>query len=146
MTAQILCSSAGTSTTGLTPVSLGSCTIPANTLSAGDRVEIQFTFAHSGVSNGFVFSVHWTGVTLVQRSGSAGDAVITGRGDASIATDGTTLAVQTWGSLLTLQSGVTTAANALSQPLKIDFQAEMSAAGTDSVALQNYTVLRYPAR
>jgi hypothetical protein len=143
---QVLCSSSGTSTASSSAVSLGSCVIPANTLSAGDRLEVRFSLSHQGTANGFVFSILWGTAVMVQRTASPSDALVTGHGDASIGAGSTSLDMQTWGSVLPLASGVAAASNALSTALKVDFQTAMSAAGTDSVSLQNYTVLRYPAK
>jgi hypothetical protein len=143
--AQVICSSSGSVTTSATSVSLGSCTIPANVLGAGDRVEIRFTLAHTGVSSGFVFTVLWGGTTLAQRSGAQVETVIAGHGDAAIGPSGTALDIQTWGSQLALNAGVITSIDPLNAPIKVDFHAQLSTAGSDNVELQNYTVLRYPA-
>lgn len=142
---QVLCSTAGTATSSSSSASLGSCVIPANTLSVGDRVEIRFSLSHQGTANGFVFSVHWGQTAVVQQTVSQTEVIVTGHGDASVGSAGTNLDMQTWGSVLSLASGVTSAPNAPGTPLTVDFQVGMSAAGSDSVSLQNYTILRYPA-
>jgi hypothetical protein len=49
---EITCSAAGTSTSSTNFTSLGSCTIPANVLQTGDRVEIHYDLAHAGTSAG----------------------------------------------------------------------------------------------
>jgi hypothetical protein len=143
---QVLCSSSGTSTASSSGVSLGSCVVPANTLSAGDRVEVRFSLSHQGTANGFVFSVLWGTAAMVQRTASPLDAMVTGHGDASIGLAGASLDMQTWGSVLALESSVAATSRVLTADTKVDFQAGMSAAGTDTVSLQNYTVLRYPAK
>jgi hypothetical protein len=141
----VLCSAAGTGTAGAVAASLASCVIPANTLSVGDRVEVRFSLSHQGTASGFVFSVLWGTTAIVRQAVPQADAIVTGHGDASVGTGGTNFDMQTWGAVLPLSSGVTSAPNALASETKIDFQVAISTAGTDSVNLQNYTVLRYPA-
>jgi len=142
---QVLCSAAGISTGSASAVSLGSCVIPANTVSVGDRVEVRFSLSHQGAASGFTFSVLWGQTAMVQQTAAQADAIVTGHGDASIGTGGTNLDMQTWGNVLPLASGVAGASSALGAALKVDFQVAISVAGTDSVALQNYTIVRYPA-
>jgi hypothetical protein len=143
---QILCSGSGSGTSGVSLLSLGSCVIPAKTLARGDRVEVRFNYSHQGTANGFVFLVRWGQTPLVQRTGSAHDALVTGHGDATIGTNGISLDMQTWGTALPLDSIVATSSDALNAPIEIDFQGAMSTAGSEIVWLQNYTVLRYPAQ
>ena len=58
---QVVCSSTGSSTSGTALVELGSCTIPAGLLGAGDRLEVQFQYGHTGTATGF------TGAVLIGR-------------------------------------------------------------------------------
>jgi hypothetical protein len=144
--AQVICSNTGSATASITMASLGSCLIPANTLNPGDRVDVRFTFAHAGSASGFVFQILWGAATLVQRTASQLDASVAGVAGASIGAGAVTLDGQTWGSVLPLAAVVSQSTDPLSSPLKIDFQAQLNTAGTDSVHLQNYTVLRYSAQ
>ncbi len=144
--AQVLCSSSGTSTTSVTSVVLGTCTIPAKTISVGDRLEVRFSLSHLGTTNGFTFIVNWGATTMVQRSASAFDSVVIGHGDAAAGPSATELDMQTWGRVLQLDSRVATASDPLNADINVTFQAYMKASGTDNVALQNYTILRYPAK
>jgi len=144
--AQVICSNTGSSAASVTMASLGSCVIPADTLNPGDRVDVRFTFAHSGSASGFVFQILWGATTLVQRTASQLDASVAGVAGASIGAGAVTLDSQTWGSVLPLAAVVSQSTDPLSAPLKIDFQAQLNTAGTDSVQLQNYTVLRYSAQ
>ena len=144
--AQVICSNTGSSTTSVTMASLGSCVIPANTLNPGDRVDIRFTFAHSGSAGGFVFQILWGATTLVQRTASQLDTSIVGDAEASVGVGAVTLDGQTWGSVLPLAAVIAQTTDPLSAPLKVDFQAQLNTSGTDGLQLQNYTVLRYPAQ
>jgi hypothetical protein len=143
---QILCSGSGAGTTNPNYVSLGACVIPAKTLAIGDRVEVRFSFLHPVTTHGFNFLVRWGRTTMVQRTASTHDSVVTGHGDATAGTAGTSLDMQTWGTALLFDSRVAAASDALDADINVDFQAALSAAGTDTVWLQNYTILRYPAQ
>jgi hypothetical protein len=143
---QVLCSGSGAGTTQPVSMLLGSCTIPARTLAIGDRVEIRFNLSHQGAANGFTFQVRWGQATIVQRTASSLDSMVTGHGDASFGPAGTALDMQSWGTSLALDSRVAAASDPLNADIAVDFLAGMTAAGTDTVALQNYTVLRYPAQ
>jgi hypothetical protein len=142
---EVLCSSEGTLTSSTAPSSLGSCAIGAGTLNAGDRVEVQFDFLHQGATAAFTFEVRWGSTTMVQRTAGAGDALVTGRGEAAVTGGGTQISVQTWGTVLPLGAGVAEAADAPGGQLVIDFLGNLEAAGGDSVKLRHYTVIRYPA-
>jgi hypothetical protein len=142
---QLLYSGSGKSNGTVNYASLGTCVIPAKTLALGDRVEMRFSFSHQGAANAFGLQVRWGQATMVQRTGSAADAVVTGHGDASVGPDGTTLDMQTWGTALSLDSRVAASSDPLNADIPVDFQAAMITAGSDTVRLENYTVLRYPA-
>jgi hypothetical protein len=143
---QILCNGSGVGTTSTGLSILGSCTIPARTLAIGDRVEVRFIFGHTGTTRAFTFKVNWGTTAMVTRTAGTGDALVTGHGDASFGPAGTSLDVQTWGTMLPLDSRVALTTDALNEDLQIDFLAGFSTAGTDTLSLQNYTVLRYPAQ
>ncbi len=143
---QVICASEGSSTSATGLTRLGSCLIPAGLLKAGDRVEIRFDYSHAGSAAGFSFEVRWGGSVLVSRSGGAGDALVTGRGEAGVYSGGTQLSVQTWGSQLALQSGVGAAADSLGAPLVIDFLGKMNSATAETVSLRSFSVVRAPGQ
>ena len=140
--AQVICSAAGTGTSITGWTSLGGCDIPAAGLNPGDRIEVRFTFAHSGTTSGFNVQVNWGNTTIFARSGSAQDVAVAGRADAGITSSGAQVSVESWGTLLPFLPGIL---NAPLQPgLLVDFRAALVALGPDSITLTNYTVLRYP--
>ena len=143
---QVLCSGSGAGTSQTNLILLGACTIPAHTLAIGDRVEVRFIFSHQGTAKGYMFQVNWGGTSMLQRTASAGDAMVTGHGDASIGPAGATLDMQSWGTSLALASSVVSSADSIASDINVEFLGAMAAAGTDLVSLQNYTVLRYPAQ
>jgi hypothetical protein len=140
---QVLCSQAGTSTSSTMMTSLGMCDIPAAGLQAGDRIEVRFTFSHTGTNAGINFQINWGNTTLLARSGSAQDSAIAGVAEAAITGAGAQISVQSWGTVLSFLPGIL---NAPAQAgLSVDFRASMAQMGSDSVTLTNFTVLRYPA-
>ena len=141
--AQVLCSSNGGSTSGTAWVSLGGCDIPAAGLKPGDRIEIRFSFTHTGTAEGFNAQINWGSTTILARTGGRQDAAFVGQADAAISSTGAQVTVQSWGTVLGFLPAVIS--STAQSGLRVDFRGEMSAAGTDSLALTSYTVLRYPA-
>ena len=140
--AQVICSAAGASVSATTWTTLGGCDLPAAGLQPGDRIEIRFTFAHTGTAAGFSFQVNWGNTTILARSGVAHDAAVAGRAEAAVTTSGAEISLESWGTVMPFLPGIL---NAPAQPgLEITLQAAMSQGGGDSIALTNYTVLRYP--
>jgi hypothetical protein len=143
---QVLCSSTGTGTSSAALTRAGSCTIPANLLKAGDRIDVQFSYSHEGTSTGFNFEIRWGATTLVSRSGAAGEAQIAGRASAGVHSAGAQWDVQSWGGILAFDASAGNAADSLTAPLVIDLLAQMASATSDTVTLRNFTVTRYPAQ
>jgi hypothetical protein len=143
---QILCSAAGTSTSSTSFISLGSCTIPANVLETGDRIELHFDLAHTGTTAGFEYKVFWGSTVLTDRVAAAGDALIAGKGEAGVYNGGAQLRAESWGTVLAYAATLANATDNMVPPLTIDFQVKMAQATSETVALQNFTVVRYPAQ
>ena len=141
--AQVLCSAAGIGAGVIAWTSLGGCDIPAAGLNSGDRIEVRFTFAHTGTTSGFNLQVNWGNTTILARSGSAQDVAVTGRAEAGVTSSGAQVSVESWGTVLPFLPGILNAP--LQLGLLVDFRAALAAVGPDSVTLTNYTVLRYPA-
>jgi hypothetical protein len=143
---QVLCSSTGSGTNSGTLTRLGSCTIPAGLLKPGDRVEIRFDYAHQGASTGFQVAVRWGATALVTRSAGAGVTLITGRADAGVRSAGIQWSAQDWGSGLSVSASAGTASDPLNAPLTVEFLGALAVSGSDTLTLENFTVLRYPAQ
>lgn len=141
--AQVVCSAAGTSTGATSWTSLGGCDIPAAGLNPGDRIEVRFTLMHTGTTSGFNFEVNWGNTTILSRSGFAQDAAVAGHAEAAITGNGAELSLESWGTVLPFLPGILSAP--AQQGLEVTFHAALAAVGPDTVALANYTVLRYPA-
>lgn len=144
--AEVLCSATGRSTSEATWTELGSCTIPGNVLGPGDRVEIRFDYSHQGTASGFAIAVQWGGTTLETRDAHAGVSLMSGRAEAAVRTAGVQWSTQSWGAALSLSTNAGLASDPLGAPLAVKLLGRMSGAGSDSVTLESYTVVRYPAR
>ncbi len=144
--AQVVCSSVGASTNLTTPTSLGTCTLPAGLIGAGDRIEIQFEYAHSGTSMGFTGQIHWGGTTVVSRVAASTDTAYVGKVAVGVYSGGQLWDVTSWGSVLSFAAGVGTATENTSQNVTISFLGSMAGATSDTAILRNFTVIRYPAQ
>jgi hypothetical protein len=145
--AEVVCSTAGNSTSSTTLTSLGTCTLPAGLLAAGDRLEMEFHYAHTGAASSFGEEVHVGGTVISSRSAaSASETVLSGRATFGIYATGQQWDGQSWGSSTSFQVGAGTAAENITQPLTVSFLGQMNASGSDTVLLRNFTVIRYPAQ
>jgi hypothetical protein len=140
---QVLCSATGAGTSGASFISLGTCTIPGGTLVSGDRVELQFNLTHQGVVSAFTFEVHWGATTILHRDGTVNDTQVTGRADAGLYVGGAQVSTQSWGTTLPLSATISSATDAYSGALVVDFQGKLGVAG-DTLTLRNFTVVRLP--
>jgi hypothetical protein len=143
---EIRCSAAGTSTSAASFTSLGNCTIPANVLQTGDRVEIHFDLGHAGTTTGFEFKVYWGSTVLVDRMAGAAELMVAGKGESAVYSGGAQLRSETWGTSAAYAATVTNATDNIVPAMTIDFQAQMLQATTETVTLRNFTVVRYPAQ
>ena len=144
--AQVICSTAGatTSATLLTP--LGSCTIPAGLLGTGDRIEVEFQYSHAGSTTGFTGQIQWGGTTFLSRSAVAAETGLSGHATFGINTGGQTFDVLSWGNSLALSNVLGSAAVNTAQSVTLSFSGQMAGSTADSVILHNFTVIRYPAQ
>lgn len=142
---QVICTGQGGTTSSAASVALGSCSIPAGLLQAGDRIEVFYDYAHQGATTAFSIDVRWGLSALSQRTLAAADSLVTGRGMAAVHAAGAQLSAQTWGAALSLANESSAATDDITTGLTIDFKANMAGATSDSVTLRNFTVVRYPA-
>lgn len=140
---QVLCSGTGAATNATALVSVGTCSVAAGALAAGDRVEVLFDFEHAGASSGFSFEVRWGGTVALHRDAAVADALATGRTDAGLVAAGARLSAQSWGTVLPFAAAVAGAPDAYSGGITIDFQGKVGNAA-DTLTLRNYTVVRLP--
>ena len=143
---QVVCSSIGATTSAAGLTQLATCTIAAGVLGSGDRIEVRFQLAHTGTATGFSGEVRVGSATVVSRSAGASETRLTGETDFSIFGTSQLWDSQTWGTALPLATTTGTSTEDTSQALTVSFRGQMASATTDSVALRNYMVIRYPAQ
>ena len=145
MSAQVICSTGGGQTSAITLARLGSCTLPAGFLAPGDRVEIHFLFAHAGTASGYTVSVSWGTDTIIQRTAGSADLAVSGKTEAMISASATHISGESFGSVLPFLTALSSSTVSNAAPIVVLFQGALTAAGTDTLALANATVIRYPA-
>jgi hypothetical protein len=144
--AQVVCNTNGSSTASTSLTILGTCTLPAGLLNVGDRLDLQFQYAHNGTANGFTGAIHVGGTTVLSRTAAASETALVGRVSFAINSAAQRWDVQSWGSSLTLQAGTGVANENTQQALTVSFLGDMAAGGADTVVLNNFSVIRYPAQ
>jgi hypothetical protein len=144
--AQVICSSIGSSSSSTTLTQLGSCTIPAGLIGTGDRVEIQFQYAHTGTATGFTGEVLWGGTPVFSRTAVSSETVVAGRMSLGIYAGAQIWDAQSWGNSLSFAAVAGAATENTGLNLTISLLSAMAGATSDSVALRNFTVTRYPAQ
>lgn len=142
----MICSAAGTSTSSANFTSIGACTIPANALQTGDRVEFHFDLAHTGGSVGFEYQAIWGATTLTDRIAPTAETMIAGKGEAGLYNGGAQARAESWGAVLAFAASVANATDNVAPGITLNFQAKLAQTATDTVTLVNFTVVRYPAQ
>lgn len=140
---QVLCSGNGIATNGTATTVLGSCSIAAGVLNAGDRVEIHFDLAHQGSAGTSSVTVEWGGTAIGQIAASANATLVTGRAEAGLTASGAQTGWQAWGSGVPFATGVGMAADAYANGIAIQFLGNVTQAA-DTLALTQFTVVRLP--
>jgi len=142
---QVVCSTTGNTTSSTSSATMGTCTLPAGLVFAGDRIEIRYQYTHTGTSTGFTPQVAWGGTPIVSRTATAADTGFAGVLDFSIGAGTQAWSGQSWGSSLAFAAALGTVSGNTSQNLTISFLGQMSGSTSDTLTLSNFTVLRYPA-
>lgn len=143
---EVVCSTMGSSTSSVSLTNLGTCTIPAGLLGSGDRIVVEYQYGHTGTSVGFTGEVHIGSTVVISRSTAASEAVLAGKSDLGIYSAGQSWDTQSWGGTTSFQTSAGTSSLDTTQALTVSFFGQMLAVGSDSVAVRNFTVLRYPAQ
>jgi hypothetical protein len=145
--AQVVCSGVGGATSSTSITQLATCTIPAGVLSSGDRLEVRFQLAHTGTSVGFSGEVRvGSSTTVIARSAAANESRLSGMTDFSIFGTDQLWDSRTWGTTLASTTTTGTSSEDTSQALTVSFRGQIASSSTDSLALRNFTVIRYPAQ
>ena len=144
--AQVICSSGGASTSATTSTQLGSCTIPSGLLGMGDRIEVQFHYGHNGTATAFTGELRWGAATILSRASLAAETALAGHMSFAILQNGQSWDGESWGNSFATANTVGAATVDTSQSLTISFRGLMAGTTADSVMLNNFTVIRYPAQ
>lgn len=144
---QVVCSSTGSSTSAAISTRLGTCTIPAGLLGAGDRLDIEYQYGHTGTASGFTAEVHVGTTTVAQRSGASSEAQFSGTSRFGLYVGGQSWDTMSWGNAsLAFQASSGSAGENTAQPLLVDFRGQLATGTSDSLILRNFTVVRHPAQ
>jgi hypothetical protein len=143
---QVICSSSGGFTLSTNSTQIGSCTIPAFFLESGDRLEVLMNFEHVGTASTFNVELRFGSQTVVSRTYAASDRAVFSRLSVGFYPD-----FASWGVQLFADSGQTnnTVINTSfdrTATAGFSFRGNLGSAGTDSVVLRNYAIIRYPAQ
>lgn len=142
---QVLCSAAGAATGNTAPTVLGSCVIPAGLLANGDRIAIAAVWKHAGSTSGFTVRAKWGNAIAGSFTLPSTLGLVTAQASAAIAASAATFehALRGAGGFSDLYLGELT--EPLGAGLTLAFEGALTATG-DSLALVQFTVLRYPAQ
>jgi len=140
----VLCASVGTAVSGTSFTSLGTCTIPANLLQSGDRLEIVYDFSHQGTTQGGEYEIRYGTEVIASRVLPSSEAFAAGRIGAGAQNAALNWHSQNWGKSIAMGLNAGSFASDFSVPATIDFRGKMAAAGADTLTLRNYTVIRHP--
>lgn len=143
---QIICASGGTSTSAAAPASLGTCTIPAGLLQAGDRVELKFDYSHDATTTGFGVQIAINQNVLFAPALPAAERFLSGTMGLSAYTGAFQWSAQGFGAATAPAFNAGALNSNPAQGIQIDFRANLASAGTESVTLRGFTVTRYPAQ
>jgi hypothetical protein len=143
---QVVCSSVGQVTSLTTDTHLGSCTIPANLLGLGDRLEIRFDYLHTGTTQAFSTTVKVGSTVVMSRAGAALETAVVGKSSFAVGQGGEVWNTQSWSSIPAEALTVGTAAEDTTMPLTIEFRGNLVSGTSDLLNLVDFTVLRHPAQ
>lgn len=143
---QIICSSSGGSTSSTSLTNLGSCTFPASFADSGDRIVVQFSATHTGSSSDFEIEMRMAGATLYTRTLPSSEQRLAFDGSAGLFGTGAAWQIQTYGASAGLDLKVSDFSINPTSSFTIQFRGRLLTSSGDTVAVRNYTVLRYPAQ
>ncbi|MEO8026187.1 MAG: hypothetical protein ABI823_06920 [Bryobacteraceae bacterium] len=144
--AQVICSSSGTATSSATLQRLGSCTIPAGVLVAGDRISVVFQYSHEGSTSGVGGQILWGGTAVLSRSTGTSETYLGGRIELGLHGAGAAWNTESWGVTSSLSNTIGNATDNYSAAILVDFRGQVLAGGADTTTLRSFSVVRYPAQ
>lgn len=144
-TPQVICSSAGATSSSSQLTGLGVCTIEAAVLKAGDAIEVKYELVHAGTNSATTVNLKWGGSLIGTVTIAANESVTVGEARIAFGNSATVWGSKTWGShsALTQAAGLLTAS--LGQLETVTVEAQVAGQGTDSILLHNLSVVRIPS-
>ena len=143
---QVVCSAVGGSTPAIASTRLGTCTLPAGLLGAGDRLEIDFQFSHTGSTSAFSGEVRVGSTSAFLRAAVSSEPLLLGHVSFGIASGSQIWSTQSWGSALNLATSAGQSTEDTTQNLTVDFRGLLASGTSDVLALKNFSVVRYPTQ
>jgi len=140
---QVLCGGTGASASLATFTALATCSVPGGLLAPGDRVEVHFDYAHRGSAGGMAIAVQWGTTKILNLSAAGGESLLSGRMDGSLVATGAQVSAQAWGAITNFGATVVNSTDSYSTGLTLTFLGSV-AAGSDTVTLGHYSVVRVP--
>ncbi len=148
---QVLCSVGGGTTSSTNLTSVGTCGVPAELFDSGDRIEISLNLEHGGTASGFHVEIFIGTTSLFSRDFASTDTLAFVKGSGGYFPTGVNLGTYSFGtagtapgSAFTGLSGTTTLTPTAAST--ISFKVKLLTAGSDTISLRNFTVIRYPAQ
>lgn len=143
---QVICGSTGTSTGNASPASLGTCTLPPGLVQPGDRIELKFDSFHAGNTSGFTLQIDVNQAPLFSAWRPPAESFLSGSVGAGFYSTGMQWTAQLQDSTSALAPQIGVLGFTAPAGLTIDLRGSLDQSGADTVMLQNFTVLRYPAQ
>ena len=143
---QIVCGNTGVGTSSMTPVRLGSCTIPAELIQPGDRFEISYGYSHEGGTSGFTVTATLGSTILMNRTATSVENAVVGKSEYIVSASGALWSTLSWGSALAFAASAGVTQEAASNGVVVGIYSQMPAATQDTVTLRNVRVVRYPGQ
>ncbi|MGH9558241.1 MAG: hypothetical protein ACRD30_03310, partial [Bryobacteraceae bacterium] len=90
--------------------------------------------------------IHWGGTTAISRMAAASETAFDGKMSFGVGVSTQSFDTQSWGGALSFTATAGAASENTSQTLTIAFFGSMAGTTSDTVTLNNFTVIRYPAQ
>jgi hypothetical protein len=143
---QVICGGLGAVNSTQTLTSLGTCTIPAGLIQPGDRLEVKFDYFHTGNASGFTVQMNVNQATVFVRWLPASESFLSGSVSSGFYSNGMQWRAQLQDSTSAPGSSIGLLGVTATTGIVIDLLASLDQGGAETVALQNFTVVRYPAQ
>ena len=95
---------------------------------------------------GFTGEIHWGGTTVYTRAAGANEIGLSGRVTLGLSVGAQSWDAQSWGNATAVAASLGSAAENTAQNLTISLRGAMAATTTETVILNNFSVIRYPAQ